>query len=53
MRTMVVWTIGHSTHGDETFAALLVAHDIEQVADVRTVPRSRRHPHFHSDVLGF
>lgn len=48
---MVVWTIGHSTHGDETFAALLLSHDIEQVADVRTVPRSRRHPHFHSDVL--
>lgn len=49
--TVVVWTIGHSTHAAETFLALLLAHDVEQVADVRTVPRSRRHPHFHIDVL--
>ena len=33
------------------FLALLLAHEIEQVADVRTVPKSRRHPHFHAAVL--
>ena len=30
---------------------MLAAHDIAQVADVRTVPKSRRHPHFHTDAL--
>lgn len=48
---MVVWTVGHSTHAEEAFVALLLAHEIERVADVRTVPRSRRHPQFHSDHL--
>ena len=51
MRTIDVWTIGHSTHSSDAYAALLAAHGIEQVADVRTVPKSRRHPHFHSDAL--
>ena len=48
---MLVWTIGHSTHAEEAFIALLRAHDIEQLADVRTVPRSRRHPHFGTEHL--
>jgi uncharacterized protein (DUF488 family) len=48
---MLVWTVGHSTRSIEGFLALLVAHAIEQVADVRTVPKSRRHPHFHADAL--
>lgn len=48
---MRVWTIGHSTQAFERFAALLAAHEIEQVADIRTVPKSRRHPHFDTDAL--
>jgi uncharacterized protein (DUF488 family) len=48
---MRVWTVGHSTHSIDAFVALLVAHDIAQVADIRTVPKSRRHPHFHIDAL--
>lgn len=48
---MKVWTVGHSTHPLETFVALLVAYDIAQVADIRTVPRSRRHPQFDTDAL--
>ena len=51
MSTMNVWTVGHSRHSGDAFAALLAANEIEQVADVRTVPKSRRHPHFHTDVL--
>jgi uncharacterized protein (DUF488 family) len=31
--------------------ALLAALEIAQVADVRRVPRSRRHPHFDTDAL--
>ena len=48
---MRVWSVGHSTHSVDAFVALLVAYDIAQVADVRTVPKSRHHPHFHTDAL--
>jgi uncharacterized protein (DUF488 family) len=51
MTPLRVWTVGHSTHSIDAFVALLVAHDISQVADVRTVPKSGRHPHFHADAL--
>jgi uncharacterized protein (DUF488 family) len=51
MATLELWTIGHGTHCAAAFAQLLAEHDIEQVADVRTVPRSRRHPQFDGDVL--
>jgi len=46
-----VWTIGHSTRPLETLVALLRAHGIERVADVRRFPRSRRHPHVNTDAL--
>jgi uncharacterized protein (DUF488 family) len=51
MTAMRVWTVGHSTHSIDAFVALLVADEIAQVADIRTVPKSRRHPHFHTDAL--
>ena len=51
MSAMRVWTVGHSTHSIDGFVALLVAHDMAQVADIRTVPKSRRHPQFHADAL--
>jgi uncharacterized protein (DUF488 family) len=47
----VVWTVGHSTHSLERFVALLVAHEIAQVVDVRRVPWSRRFPYFGTDAL--
>jgi uncharacterized protein (DUF488 family) len=46
-----VWSIGHSTHAFDAFVELLRANGIERVADIRTVPKSRRHPHFHTDSL--
>jgi uncharacterized protein (DUF488 family) len=49
--TVSIWTVGHSSHPLDTFVALLAAHDITLVADIRTVPKSRRHPHFHTDAL--
>ncbi len=51
MSTLAVWTVGHSTHPSDAFLALLEAHDIAQVADVRTVPKSWRNPQFHIDAL--
>ena len=46
-----VMTIGHSTRAAEDFIALLQAHGVSGVADVRKIPRSRRHPHFSRDAL--
>ena len=47
----VIYTIGHSTRSLEAFIGLLQAHRITHLVDIRTVPRSRRHPHFTIDVL--
>lgn len=42
----MLFTIGHSTHPFDVFLDLLGAHGIAQLADVRSYPGSRRHPHF-------
>jgi uncharacterized protein (DUF488 family) len=51
MPTRRIWTIGHSTRSADEFLALLRANTIDGLADVRTIPRSRRHPHFSRDAL--
>jgi len=48
---MVIATIGHSTRSLDEFAGLLRAHGITGLADIRTVPKSRRHPHFSAEAL--
>jgi uncharacterized protein (DUF488 family) len=47
-----VFTVGHSTLAIEHFIALVKIYRIECLADVRTVPRSRRNPQFNADRLG-
>src|SRR5690242_16091913 len=47
----VVHTIGHSTRSIDEFIALLKAHEIECVVDVRRWPASRRYPHFGREAL--
>ena len=49
--SLVIYTIGHSTRPLEEFVALLNAHGIRQLVDIRSIPRSRRHPHFSSEAL--
>jgi uncharacterized protein (DUF488 family) len=46
-----IFTVGHSTLGLEDFIAMLGAYGIECLADVRTLPRSRRNPQFNGDTL--
>lgn len=41
-----ILTIGHSNRSIEDFLALLKAHNIQRLVDVRTVPRSRHNPQF-------
>lgn len=47
----VLFTIGHSNRDWETFLRLLQAHAIEVIADVRSMPGSRRLPQFNADAL--
>ncbi len=49
--TPLLWTIGHSTRSIEEFISLLQTHGIQFVADVRTVPYSRRNPQFNTGEL--
>ncbi len=43
--------MGHSTRPIDTFLALLQAHAIQQIVDVRAFPYSRRNPQFHATEL--
>ena len=45
------FTVGHSTRSIGDFVRLLRAGGVELVADVRTVPRSRRNPQYNADAL--
>ena len=49
--TKAVFTIGHSNHPLDGFLALLLQHGVTALADVRSVPHSRRHPHFNRKAL--
>jgi len=46
-----VFTIGHSTRPIEQFIEILQAHGVNQVIDIRTIPKSRYNPQFNSDAL--
>jgi uncharacterized protein (DUF488 family) len=47
----LILTVGHSTHPLAEFIALLAAHGVTMLVDVRTIPRSRHNPQFNLDTL--
>jgi uncharacterized protein (DUF488 family) len=47
----VILTVGHSTHRFDAFVSMLKAHNVTQLVDVRTVPKSRRVPQYNSETL--
>ncbi|SPE29100.1 conserved hypothetical protein [Candidatus Sulfotelmatomonas gaucii] len=51
VREVRLWTIGHSTRPISEFIALLRAHHIQRLVDVRTIPRSGHNPQFNGDLL--
>jgi uncharacterized protein (DUF488 family) len=53
LRSFVVriWTIGHSTRSIEDFISLLKKNEIKLLADVRSLPGSKRYPQFNKDGL--
>ena len=46
-----IFTIGHSTRKIEDFITLLQTHGVEELIDIRTVPRSRTNPQYNRDTL--
>jgi len=44
-------TIGHSTKSIDEFLDLLKTYDIQELVDVRTIPKSRHNPQFGIDML--
>src|SRR4051812_9929556 len=46
-----IYTVGHSTRSFEDFVRVLRSFEIEAVADVRLIPKSRRYPHFADEYL--
>ena len=50
-RSKRIWTVGHSNRTWVDFLDLLAGAGIEQIADVRRFPGSRRWPHFGAESL--
>src|SRR5205809_1245370 len=48
---MQIWTIGHSTRSIDDFISLLDQKRIKLLADVRTLPGSKRYPQFNKEAL--
>src|SRR5262249_30706211 len=46
-----VYAIGHSNRTLEFFVGLLMGYEVQQLIDVRTVPRSRHNPQFNRETL--
>jgi uncharacterized protein (DUF488 family) len=46
-----IFTVGHSTLPLERFIGVLHAYGVERLADIRSIPRSRRNPQFNADAL--
>jgi uncharacterized protein (DUF488 family) len=50
-KDLSIFTIGHSTRPIAEFLELLQEHGIEQLVDIRTIPKSRHNPQFNSGAL--
>lgn len=48
---MTIYTIGHSTRPIDEFVELLKKHQITQLVDIRTIPRSRHNPQYEQTAL--
>jgi uncharacterized protein (DUF488 family) len=48
---ILIQTIGHSTRTIEDFLRLLNIYQVEEVIDIRTIPRSRKNHQFNQEIL--
>src|SRR5437588_7331369 len=46
-----IWTIGHSTRNIDIFISLLEENGVKLLADVRSLPGSKRYPQFNKEAL--
>ncbi len=51
MKPDTIYTIGHSTHSLEEFLNMLQFFDIKILADIRSLPGSRKYPQFNKEDL--
>lgn len=51
MARPVIFTVGHSTRSLDELVALLRAHGVERLVDVRRMPRSLRNPQFNRETM--
>lgn len=51
MKKPVLYAVGHSTRPIGEFLELLAAHGVQEVVDVRTIPRSRHNPQYEQNAL--
>ncbi len=51
VKVPVIHTVGHSTHTLAELVEMIKAHGVQAIADVRSIPRSRRVPQFNADAL--
>jgi uncharacterized protein (DUF488 family) len=50
-RALTILTVGHSNRTWKEFLAILRAHGVRRIADVRSIPRSRHNPQFDQKTL--
>lgn len=46
-----LYTVGHSNRTADEFLGLLLAHGVQKVVDIRTIPASRHNPQFAKNAL--
>lgn len=51
MHSTTIYSIGHSTRSVDEFIGILKHYGIDELADVRTMPRSRTNPQFNKEEL--
>lgn len=47
----IIYTVGHSNRPWEDFASLLTNYSIQWLVDIRTLPGSKKYPHFNQENL--
>ena len=51
LKPPILWSLGHSNITIDEFIDLVRFHDIDVIADVRSIPFSRYTPHFNQEML--
>lgn len=50
-KKITIYTLGHSTRSLEQTLAIVRHYEIDEIVDIRTIPRSRHNPQFNGDTF--